>query len=69
LTLLATALITPQFFDVGRIIGNLTKIDAFFGLIVNYLVFILILEVLLRFFEYVFLLFGIEDEEEEETED
>ena len=62
LNLLAFALINPGFFDTERILNNFNKIGGFFPLIMNYLFFIVILETLLRLFEFLFLMFGIEDE-------
>jgi hypothetical protein len=48
LTLLAIAMITPNFFDFSRIIQNLSEIPEFVGEIAAYLVFILALETILR---------------------
>jgi hypothetical protein len=69
LNLLAIALLTPDFFDVERIIGNLSHIGEFFSLILSYLAFIIILEILLRFFELFLDLLGIKDTKEEENEE
>ena len=68
LNLLAIALLTPQFFDMERILGNFAQLDGFFSLIFNYLLFIVILEVLLRFFELFLDLLGLKDVKEEEEE-
>lgn len=69
MTLLAIALLTPDFFDIERIIGNLSKLGNFFSLIFEYLLFIVILEILLRFFELFLDMLGIKDTKEEEKED
>ena len=61
-TLLAVALLTPGFFDIERIISNIAKIGNLFGLILNYLLFIVILEILLRFFEFFLGLIGLKSE-------
>lgn len=61
LNLLAIALLTPGFFDIERILGNFSRLDEFFSLIVNYLFFIIILEVLLRFFELILDLLRLKD--------
>jgi len=59
LNLLAIALLTPKFFDIERILGNISRLGEFFSLILNYLFFIIILEVLLRFFEFLLDLLGL----------
>jgi len=61
-TLLAVALLTPGFFDIERIIGNIGKIGEFFSVILSYLLFIVILEVILRFFEFLLDLTGLKSE-------
>ena len=63
LTLLAVSVVTSDFFDFERIIGQLAEIPEFFSLILNYLFFIVILETILRFFEFVFSFLNLEDEE------
>ena len=66
--LLAIALLTPDFFNVERIISNLSKIDEFFSVILSYLAFVIILEVVLRLFEFVLGIMGIDDEAIKEKE-
>jgi len=66
LTLLAVSVVNSGFFDFERIIGQLTQLPAFFDLILNYLLFIIILEIILRFFEFVFSFLELEEEEPEE---
>jgi len=75
LTLLATSLLNPQFFSVTRVFGLFAEIPSLFGEIGIYLFFIILLEVLLRAFDFLFSLFQIEDpikkkkDEEKEQED
>jgi hypothetical protein len=64
-TLLAVVMITPGFFNFERIIENFAKIPVFFNEILIYLLFIACLETLLRFFDFIFSLFGLEEEGEE----
>lgn len=64
-TLLTIAMLTPGFFDVERIIANFSAISGFFGEITFYLLFIIVLEIVLRFFDFIFSLFGLEEEGEE----
>lgn len=61
LNLLAIALLTPQFFNIERILGNISKLGEFFSVILGYLLFITILEILLRFFEFLLDLLGLKD--------
>ncbi len=63
--LLAIAMLTPGFFDLERIIGNLSKLSTFFNDIIIYLLFIVLLEVILRFLDFIFSLLGLEEEGEE----
>lgn len=68
-TLLSVSILTPNFFNIERIITHITIIPSFFGNIFYYLIFIIILEIILRFFDFIFSLFGIEDKSEENKED
>ena len=75
-TLLAISVLNPQFFTIGfftRIISSIGEIPSFFSEIIGYLLFIIILEIILRLFEFLFSLFGIDEEEtkikEEETKE
>ena len=63
-TLLAISLTDPGFFNIERIITQFGQIFLSFGQISGYLLFIIIVEVILRFFDFTFYLFGIEEEEE-----
>ena len=75
-TLLAIFVLNPQFFTVGflsRIISSINEIPSFLSAIIGYLAFIITLEIILRLFEFLFSLFGIDEEEikpkEEETKE
>jgi len=61
-TLLAVSIINPNFFNIQRIISQLSQIPSFFSQIFIYLLFIVILEVILRFFEFIFSLFSLHEE-------
>ena len=61
-TLLAVSIINPNFFDIERIFSHFSKLPEFFGNIASYLIFIIILEVILRVFDFIFSLFGLEEE-------
>lgn len=61
-TLLATSLLNPNFFSVERIIGHITEIPNVFGNVLIYLLFIVILELVLRLLDFVITLFGLGNE-------
>ena len=63
--LLAIAMLTPGFFNLERILQNFSRLPDFFNEIIVYLLFIIILEIVLRFFDFIFSLFGLEEEGEE----
>jgi hypothetical protein len=65
LNLLAIAMLTQGIFNFERIIGNFSQLPVFFDAVLIYLLFIVILEILLRFFDFIFSLFGFEKEGEE----
>lgn len=67
-TLLAVSVANPSFFKFDRILGNLTTLPSLFNNILVYLAFIIILEVILRFFDFIFSLFGLEEPAEEEED-
>jgi len=58
-TLLAVSILNPDFFNIERIISHFSRIPEFFNQIIIYLLFIIILEIILRFFEFVFSLFDV----------
>lgn len=66
LTLLAVAMTESGFFEFSRIFSQFAQLPQFFSHIVTYIIFIVALEVLLRFFEFIFSLFRLTDEETEE---
>jgi hypothetical protein len=68
-TLLAVSLLNQNFFDVEKILNNFATIPSFFQKIMIYLVFIIILESVLRLFDFIFSLFGLEDIEQEISEE
>ncbi|MAG78848.1 hypothetical protein CMI40_00530 [Candidatus Pacearchaeota archaeon] len=60
-TLLAISIINPKFFDMTRIFSQFSQLPGFFNEIIIYLAFIMILEIILRTFDFIFSLFGIDD--------
>ncbi len=68
-TLLGVAVLNPnnftQFHYLENIFTQFNLIPNFFGDILYYLVFIIILEAVLRFFDFIFSLFGLEEVDEE----
>ena len=65
-TLLSISILTPGFFNVERIFTQLSQLPDFFNNILYYLIFIIVLEIVLRFFDFIFSLFGIEETTESE---
>ena len=66
--LLAIAMLTQGIFNFERIIGNFSQLSVFFNEIIIYLLFIVFLEIIMRFFDFIFSLLGLEKEgEEKET--
>lgn len=61
LTLLATSLLTPGFFSVERIIGHFKEIPLVFSDILTYLFLIILLEIVLRLFDFILSLFYGQD--------
>lgn len=67
LALLAIMITNPTFFaNFTAVLENLSKIPLFLNQIGTYLGFIITLEVILRFFDFIFSLFGLEEIQEEE---
>lgn len=60
ITLLATSLLNPNFFSVERVISTVSEIPTLIGDIGIYLVFIVILEVILRAFDFTFSFMKVE---------
>lgn len=67
-TMLAIAVTKPEFFQIERIIENFSQIPIFLDKIIIYLLFIILLEIFLRFFDFLFCLMGLEDSEEKEED-
>lgn len=69
-TFLAVAVLDPQIFTnlIGRASQRFSEIPLFFSEAINYLAFIIILEIVLRLFEFLFGIMGIEDAGEKEEE-
>jgi hypothetical protein len=68
-TLLAVSILNPEFFSVERIFNQFAAIPSFFSEISTYLIFIIILEMILRSFDFVFSLFGIGESQEVSEEE
>ena len=60
-TLLAIALLNQNFFDLEKILNNISALPSFFNKIIIYLALIIALEIILRFFDFIFSLFGLEE--------
>ena len=67
-TLLGVSIITPNFFDVGRIISQISEIPQFITHIAFYLIFIVALEIVLRIFDFAFSIFNLHEEKVEPVE-
>tara|TARA_Y100000310_G_scaffold262458_1_gene272145 strand:- start:2083 stop:2763 length:681 start_codon:yes stop_codon:yes gene_type:complete len=63
-TLLAVSILNPKFFSIERIFNQFAELPNFFNEIFIYLIFIIILEMILRFFDFIFSLFELEKEKE-----
>ena len=62
LNLLAILLVTPGFFSIEKSIESFSQITVFGKEIMAYFIFILVLEVILRFFDFIFSLFELDDD-------
>ncbi|HOW37078.1 MAG TPA: hypothetical protein PLK34_02415 [Candidatus Pacearchaeota archaeon] len=56
--LLTAAILEPTFFDVQRVISQFKVLPEFFSNAVIYFIFIVILEIILRLFDFILSLFG-----------
>ncbi|MFH1585292.1 MAG: hypothetical protein ABIB79_00810 [archaeon] len=65
-TMLAIAITKPGFFDVQRILGHFGVLPELFSQIIIYLLFIVLLEIVLRIFDFGFSLLGLEEPREKE---
>lgn len=63
--LLAVSILSPGFFSAVNIIKNLSEIPSLFSQIVIYLLFMIFLEIILRFFDFIFSLFGSSNSEKD----
>ena len=63
---LAISLLNPGFFKLERIFLTFQEIPSLISQIGIYLLFIICFEILLRFFEFIFSLFGLEEIEVQE---
>ena len=61
LNLLAISLLSPEILDFSRVINQLDKIQGSVSLVFSYLLFIVVLEMLLRFFEFILDILGLGD--------
>ena len=68
-TLLAISVLNLGIFNVEKIITHLNQIPSLFNQIIYYLLFIIILETILRFFDFIFSLFGLEEIESVEEKE
>ncbi len=66
--LLAIAMLTQGLFNFEKILENLSQLPAFFNEMMIYLLFIVCLEVVMRFFDFLFSFFGLEEEDEEKRD-
>jgi hypothetical protein len=62
---LAVSLLNPQFFRIERIFLAFQEIPVLVNNIGIYLIFIICFEIVLRFFQFIFSLFGLEEVEEQ----
>ncbi|MBI2124305.1 hypothetical protein HYT92_00795 [Candidatus Pacearchaeota archaeon] len=67
-TLLAIFLLTPNFFSIPRFISQITQIPLLLNNILYYLLFIVGVEIILRFFSMLFSIGNKESEEDETAE-
>jgi hypothetical protein len=67
LTLLATSLLNPNFFSISRILGQIKTIPGVFHHILTYLLFIIILEMVMRILDFLFALFQLDSGKDNEA--
>jgi len=70
-TFLAVSVLNPNIFTniISRISERFSEISIFFGGIITYLIFIVILEIILRFFEFIFNILEVEEVEPPKVEE
>src|SRR3989339_734634 len=66
LTLLAIAVSKPGFLSIERILNHFSQIPVALSDFTIYLLFIIILEILLRSFDFIFMIFGLNEQEVED---
>ncbi|MDP3986966.1 MAG: hypothetical protein Q8P81_01950 [Nanoarchaeota archaeon] len=71
ITFLGITVLDPSIFTdfSSRVLSRLSEMPLFFSSAFNFFFFIVALEVIMRFFEFLFSLMGIDDIEEQEPED
>jgi len=62
-TLLAVAILNIGFFNIERIFAHFNELSNFFEEIIIYFLFIAILEIILRFFDFLFSILGVNENE------
>lgn len=65
-TLLAIAITNPNFLNVERVLGRVAEIPSIFDFMWLYLLLIFLIEIIMRFFEFLFSFFGLKEVETEE---
>ena len=68
-TLLGIAITKFGFIQVDQIIAHIISIPTLFGDILNYLIFIIILEIILRLFSFLFSILGVDEPVKEPVEE
>jgi len=60
-TLLAISILNPNFFSIERVLNQFKEIPAFFNEILIYLIFIISLETILRFVDFIFSFYKLDE--------
>jgi len=69
-TLLIVSLLNPNsVFSFEKILGQINEIPDFLTQITTYIIFIILLEIVLRLFDFIFSLLGLEEVNEDKEED
>jgi NADH:ubiquinone oxidoreductase subunit 3 (subunit A) len=68
-TLLAVSMTEKEFFNFSEILSRASQIPSFFGNIITYLIIIIVLEVILRLFDFLIISMGLKDFDEDSDED
>ncbi|MBU1129205.1 MAG: hypothetical protein KJ949_01075 [Nanoarchaeota archaeon] len=68
--MLAVSILNPgAVFSFEKILGQINEIPDFLTLITSYLLFTILLEIVLRLFDFIFSLFGLEEDEKDKEEE